>query len=465
MRIAAHRIGIAGMALLGALYWLWPVWRAMFPLEIDIDEPWNAYRADAVFGPDPLYPPPAGLIANNYPPLSFVTIAGLARVTGLDALLVGRILSMLAVLVIAAAVAACVRSLGGSRGGAALGAIWFASLLPRAFDAYVGKNDPHLLALAIMAVALAWCLRRARAGRDPLPALLLMVLAGFYKHSLIAIPTTALLSLAATHRQWFWRGALVSAAAAIAGLLACVAVFGSDFLGQLLFPRVHSLGRSLRALERLNAVAPALVILGIWIWHDRRSDAARFSMLFFGTAFASFLVLKTGEGLGENALLELTFACAIGLGLAFDRLPALGAVPAWIRGRARTAIPLILCVGLLALPNAEIYQLLVSAEYRDEFRRNSEVAHAEAARVAAIAPPVVCSVQTVCRQAGMAQVTDPFFVQQKMATRRMSEADLAARLGNATYVVIDPRATIHPLRRRAWLRRWVRQLLGRPPEH
>jgi hypothetical protein len=90
----------AWLAALGMLFWLWPIWRALFPLQLGADEAWNAYRADGVFGHDFLYPPSQGLVANNYPPLSFVTIAVLSHTTGFDSLYVGRVLSMISVLVI-----------------------------------------------------------------------------------------------------------------------------------------------------------------------------------------------------------------------------------------------------------------------------------------------------------------------------------------------------------------------------
>ena len=69
--------------------------------------------------------------------------------------------------------------------------------MARFFDGYVGMNDPQLAALAVMTWALVWLVRRQRNGRAVEPALLLMVLAGFYKHNLLAVPLTALCWLAA----------------------------------------------------------------------------------------------------------------------------------------------------------------------------------------------------------------------------------------------------------------------------
>ena len=58
------------LVALAALFSIWPVWRAFLPLEIIRSEGFNAYHADtALSAPGLLYPPPDGLIANNYPPI------------------------------------------------------------------------------------------------------------------------------------------------------------------------------------------------------------------------------------------------------------------------------------------------------------------------------------------------------------------------------------------------------------
>ena len=90
------RAQVALLALLAAYFMVWPVWRAGFPIEIAQNEGWNAYHADAAMGAAPLYPPTDTLIVNNYPPLSFYVVGALSRIFG-DALYVGRVLSLAAV--------------------------------------------------------------------------------------------------------------------------------------------------------------------------------------------------------------------------------------------------------------------------------------------------------------------------------------------------------------------------------
>ena len=79
---------------LTALYLAWPAWRTFIPLQIVSSDAWNTLFADRIRLGLPLYPRPNDLIANNYPPLSFYLVSALSWMAGLDALLVGRLLSL-----------------------------------------------------------------------------------------------------------------------------------------------------------------------------------------------------------------------------------------------------------------------------------------------------------------------------------------------------------------------------------
>ena len=174
---------IWSIALLAALFLVWPVWRAFFPMEIWGNEGWNAYQADAAMrGAAQLYPPSDGLVANNYPPLSYYVMGWLGRLFG-DPLYVGRAVSILSTLGISAAAAVVVRQFGGSRAGTLIAGFWFVATLARFFEFYVGMNEPQLFGLAVMSAGFAWFFKRHAQGRAVEPAILLMVLAGFIKFS------------------------------------------------------------------------------------------------------------------------------------------------------------------------------------------------------------------------------------------------------------------------------------------
>src|SRR3954468_12507546 len=106
---------IWSIAALAALFLVWPVWRAFFPMEIWGNEGWNAYHTDqAMRGAAQLYPPPDGLVANNYPPLSYYLLGWLGLLFG-DPLYVGRALSLIATLAIGTVAGTLVGQFGGSR--------------------------------------------------------------------------------------------------------------------------------------------------------------------------------------------------------------------------------------------------------------------------------------------------------------------------------------------------------------
>ena len=184
------------LLVLTVLFSIWPVWRACLPLEIIRSEGFNAYHADtALSAPGLLYPPPDGLIANNYPPIYPFLIGSFAKLFG-DAVYVGRVVSLLATLGLAVAAALIVRQFGGSRTAAIVSALWFVATIVRFYDDYVGINDPQLPAHLIMAVGLLWFISLYRADRSVEPAVLLMVIAGFVKNNVGAIPLAALAWLA-----------------------------------------------------------------------------------------------------------------------------------------------------------------------------------------------------------------------------------------------------------------------------
>ena len=119
---------IWSIAALAALFLVWPVWRAFLPLEVWGNEGWNAYHADSAMRGSGLYPPPDGLVANNYPPLSYFLIGWLGRLFG-DPLYVGRALSLIATCAIGLFAGLAVRRLGGSRAAALLGGFWFVATM------------------------------------------------------------------------------------------------------------------------------------------------------------------------------------------------------------------------------------------------------------------------------------------------------------------------------------------------
>lgn len=429
------------LALLAGVYFAWPVWRATLPLEIDVNEGWNAYYADAVRTGAPLYSANE-LISNNYPPLSFHFVDSIAAITAFDALYVGRVLSLLATAATALGIWLCIRELGGSRLAAWAGALSFFATISRFIESYVGMNDPHLVALAIMTLALAWLLRLASTRRPVEPAIIVMAIAGFYKHNVFAIPIGAILWLALNDRRRALRSALVGAATVVLGLSICWLLYGEAFFQALLMPRQYRLITALASLGRLQWIAPAGIIALAWAWYQRRSEPARFFALFMTIAFISHFLQKLAEGVDDNAQFELMVPVAIGLGCAFENAAAFPIAKRWTIDRVRVGILLILIARLLFSLRVSPYLVLTSPEFRNSLHQDAMIARAEVARVTAIPGLVSCSNLMVCRWAGKPFVYDPFTISQHLAAGRLTRDELNGRTHQLRFVTIDPRASL-----------------------
>ncbi len=422
----AATVAVLMLFLAAILYLTWPLWRAQFAIEIDGNEAWNAYLADAAWSSRPLYPPPAELTGNNYPPLSFYLIGGLQLIGG-DAVYIGRALSILATLGIGFAVFVLVRLFAGGWIGGAVAGLWFVATMARFYSVYVGMNDPHLLGLAIMAAAFVWFWVRWRAGRAVEPAIVLMVVAGFVKHSLIVIPATALIFLLLEDWRRGLRATLVGAATAGAGLLLCFLAYGTDFFADLMAPRVLSISESLYAIERLRWIV-ALAFGAAWAWLDRSSIAAKIFAIFAVVGILSYFLQKLGIGVDDNAAFELTIAAAFGFGMAFARLPQVWPYRRVSAESMRWVMLAIVLLRLLLSPHMEPYLVPLSASYRATVAAHSDIADAETKRIAALSGKVYCTYGTVCRRAGKAYVVDDFKQKMLIATGATSQADLDERL-------------------------------------
>ena len=228
---------VAGLLAAASIAVVYCCYRASLPLEIDPNEAWNAWQSKSIAH---LYPEADALTINNYPPLYFYLLHG-AALLGAEEVYTGRVISLLASLSLSFLVYRTIVILGATRLAAGIGALWFIATLSGAYTGYFGMNDPHLLGLAVMCAGFVWFTARAKNGQPTEPAVLAMAVAGFIKHSLIAIPASALLWLAFDRPRQAAQAAGFGILACAAGLLICRWVYGSEFFEQLMMPRAMGL--------------------------------------------------------------------------------------------------------------------------------------------------------------------------------------------------------------------------------
>jgi hypothetical protein len=426
-RSAIHLV----LVTLAAAYFLaWPIWRAQYLIEIWPTEGWNAYFQDAAAAGLPIYPVAGSLVGNNYPPLSFYAIGFVGKVLGLNNLFVGRVVSLIALVSIAIEIFLSVRVLVGGRAGAAIGAVWYLAIMARNSTIYIGTNDPQLAGEAIMGAALVWFLFCYRTGRSPTPALLLMVVAGFWKHNIVAIPVTAISWLFISQSRYAFRATMISAAACMIGIAACVVVFGPDFLPNLLANRQYAWSNVIGNIGHLQWSALALLICAGWAFSDRQSEAARFTALHIGCGLFACILQWFGHGVGGNAEFDLIFALGIGVGVAYSRLET-----TWLAKRigvnpSRDVMIAMLLLRLTIADRQETALLLMSSDFRSSIYESQNNVLSEAARVAAMPGDVACSIKVVCRLAGKPFVVDEFKMEELIATGKATTEDMAGMFAN-----------------------------------
>src|SRR5512135_3213524 len=152
----------------------------------DPNEGWNAYFAELAMRTGSPYPPAGGFLVNNYPPLSFYLIGRLARING-DAIVMGRVVSLLSVSVTAFGIGRILAFMGCSRSQAIFAALLFIACLMLTSD-YVGIDDPQLVGHAISLWGAFVLLRAPGNARNSVIAALLFVVAFFVKHNLVWLP-------------------------------------------------------------------------------------------------------------------------------------------------------------------------------------------------------------------------------------------------------------------------------------
>ncbi|HWC63601.1 MAG TPA: hypothetical protein VG501_08255, partial [Rhizomicrobium sp.] len=196
------------------------------------NEGWNAYLAKAAIGGAPLYPQSASLMINNYPPLSFYIVGALSHVTG-DAIVAGRLLSLISFFALCGLLVVILRDMGADVLAALFASLFFATGLLAA-SRYVAMNDPQLLGHALQLSGLSLLLPPRR---SPLAAALLMSAGLFVKHSLLALPLAAGLWLAGEERRDAARFAAALLLFCLAGLAGARLVIGVNLVAALASPR------------------------------------------------------------------------------------------------------------------------------------------------------------------------------------------------------------------------------------
>jgi hypothetical protein len=392
---------------------------------LNYNEGWNALQVVHVLnGENPYQSNLTGWFF-NYPPLSAYLVAAISRF-GLDAIFVGRAISLVSLGVIAVNLFCTARLLGAGHGPSAFSALLAPATVILAAPGYIGMNDPQLLASAIQTTALPllliWFERRQ--SKYVIAAAVVMLVAGWTKHNLVAFPIGATLWLALCDRRALaiWLGTW--AVAGVASLAAAQACFGPAFLDQVLFHRrVITVERALGRLFAVLIYAGLVISGGVGFL---AAKTAASSLLFISgvIALAAGIYFMSGDGVSANVLFDVAFA--------FSPLVAL-AVSNGGHARLRSACAVLVLIPLLAgLPNGQRVFAQRMGIAQDPERYETAIA-----KIASAPGPVACEILALCYWANRQSELDFFNFGQVRKTDTLAMAAFVETLRSGRFALIQ----------------------------
>lgn len=309
---------------------------------LDYNEGWMAYHAASLSVGRPLYPTPPRFFINNYPPLSFYVLAAIGWATG-DPIAAGRALALATFIIVTLLLVRSARLMQCTTAEAWFGGGLFAAHV-LAFSNYAGINDPQFLAHAIAGAGLLTMLPAPRTDRRIAAGGVLLALALFVKPNLVALPIAVVGWLLATDRRSAWRLMAAFGACVAAGLVACMAVYGPEFVHQLSMPRAYSIHES--ETESLRWLVQRMWfagVLGFVVWRGRRDQYLLLCAIYAVVSTAVGLAFLGGAGISRNVLFESDWAWGLSAAVCLNRVARDGGATA---NRARA----MLVSGYMALP-------------------------------------------------------------------------------------------------------------------
>jgi hypothetical protein len=282
-------------------------------------------------------------------------------------------------------------------------------------------DDPQLMGHAVQLAALLLLLR----GNN-IVAALIFAASLFLKHNLLALPLAAGAWLLWQDRPAGLRFMLCGVAAAGFGLLLFRLAYGVSLPAELDSPRLISPANLRFAVMHLWwAVLPLAALFTV------RGPWKNFCLMYTGAALMLGLVFSAGDGVDANGFFDLAIACALTLGLALDRAPALAAL---------SAVPLPLFLAF----NFSDNNFFFTRDFAGQSAR-------DIAFLKSRPGPALCDQLSLCLWAGKGAEVDVFNVGEEIKTGTRDPAPLAGMIADRHFAVLQlqDRAALGPLVRAA----------------
>lgn len=408
--------------------------RALFVrVPISHDEGWNAVHTLRLMTGGALYPPVASGITINYPPLSFYVVGALGRMIG-DFIFAGRMVALFAQGIVAINVMLIARRIGADGLFAAIAALSFLLFAQIYLSDFIAMDDPQWLGHALQTSGLVLLLKgdlRAIGWRRLAATMLLMLLGGLCKQSLVALPLSVTLWIGLQSRPMLGRWLALCAAGLTFVLALAWAAYGRDAFDQVVFnPRNFSLGMLLWVAQNLALRLLPFVLLavgGIFVAPCR--DGARLIGIYGVIAALTAAVLMSAAGVIYNALFDLIMAIMLAAAMLGQGLSDRLAGRTWTRP---AAAPLQALPFFFVAPHADDNYLGLRADLDHQSQWQdaiSSIAHADG--------PVLCAQLSLCYWAGRQSELDFFNFGQRAVRDPQLAIDAAAQVNTEKQAMIE----------------------------
>ena len=414
-------LGLVVLACLGAeLFTLWQ------PILKNYNEGWNAYHAvSAMRAPGALYPPRASLLTNNYPPLSFILVGEVARVTG-DAIIAGRLVSFVSVLGICLCLALAARAMGCARRQAALAALLFWAA-PWVIVRFTAMDDPQLLGNFLDAVGLVVLLASPRDVWHIAMAALFLTLAEFVKPIYITLPLALLAWLFVYERRSAGLFVLFGFGFAVIGYALSFFLLHVELLGYIFSPRLF-LWSKLTGQPGQWLLVEALPFAASLLLFRQKDSFGFFAALYAALAFALAVFFSGGDGVSASQMMDVSMAVALGGALYLQR-----------KSEARWTYPGLGFVALLqsVMLVLSFLGLWAARPSLPELMGTRYATRYDTALLAGHRDPVMCESLALCYWAGRKPQVDAFGISQQFQRGMRPTSDLTRLLERRAFSMIQ----------------------------
>ena len=307
------------------------------------------------------------------------------------------------------------------------------------YPAYVGMDDPQMLALVFFLAGFWVGLGTDRIRVRLALAALLFVLAGSIKHNPIEFPLAVLLDLLfLSPRRALWFAAC-SAAFLAAAIGLQVHYGGPYFLDAMLAPRAYSFERAIeQSAEQLSPLLLPLVISLYMAYRLRHHQTRRIAGILLVLSLLTGVFFSGGSGVSINALFGSYLAMSILIGLFFWRVQQEArpyAVLAPLLLSAWLLIPWLVVPPLDNRASAQVNwnpALALQGISEKQARFDEEVAFLRGQP-----GPALCESLLRCYYAGKPYRYDPFNATRLIRLHKLDASELVAALRQQQYGAVQ----------------------------